>query len=209
MERIGPSNSDKLIFLGDYIDRGPDSMGVIDRLIKWKDEGLDILTLRGNHEEILLQLLTDPEEQGNWMFFGGKETLESFKIEQPYELDWKYIDWLQRLLHYTEVDSYILAHAGINFEAEKPFEDFYNMLWIRHYVPTAEQLAGRKVVHGHTPITVSELEINLRRQWPIIDLDTGCVYSGRKGMGFLSALELGTEELVSVNNQEGRVSIYP
>ena len=134
------------IFLGDYIDRGPDSKGVIDYIINLKEDDYNIRTLRGNHEDYLLRTFDNETVQKNilgisyrnklkkeWFKFGGKETLESFHVSDVHEIPAKYITWMRALEYYIELDSFILVHAGMNFGIEDPYEDKHSMLWIKEF----------------------------------------------------------------------------
>ena len=70
-----------LIFLGDYVDRGPDSAGVIERLVKLKNSDTHMITLKGNHEAAMLDFLANPEDMDHWLEWGGLETLTSYGVD--------------------------------------------------------------------------------------------------------------------------------
>ena len=208
-EQIKPSRNDTLFFLGDYIDRGPDSKGVIDYIISLKEDDYNIRTLRGNHEDYLLRTFDNETVQKNilgityqnklkkeWFKYGGKETLNSFHISDVHEMPEKYISWLRKLEYYIMLDSFILVHAGMNFGMEDPFSDRQSMLWIKDFKVDKEKTGYRKVVHGHVPVSLDFIDL-LRsgNTFDFIDLDNGIYVANKDGFGNLVALELTSMEL--------------
>src|SRR6478736_5094582 len=85
------TREDKLFLLGDYIDRGPDSKGVIDYIIQLEQKGFDVTALRGNHEEMLLKGITDSHFLEMFLKNGGDKTLEGFGVKHPKELPIEYL----------------------------------------------------------------------------------------------------------------------
>ncbi|PIQ21920.1 MAG: serine/threonine protein phosphatase, partial [Cytophagales bacterium CG18_big_fil_WC_8_21_14_2_50_42_9] len=122
--------TDELFLLGDYIDRGPDSKGVIDFIQELQKSGIQVRTLSGNHEAMMLDALEDPEYFNHWMLNGGKQTLASFGVKSIREIPQSYWLFLRQLEYYIELEDYLLVHAGFNFKAEDPFTDTHSMLWI-------------------------------------------------------------------------------
>jgi len=132
------------VYLGDYIDRGPDSKGVIDFIMQLQASGYRVTALKGNHEESCVNawkadknkkrffgIRTKPFLQKEWEQFGGKQTLASFGTDWAGEIPEKYIRWMDQLELFVETEKFIAVHAGLNFDAENPFEDTRSMLWIR------------------------------------------------------------------------------
>lgn len=205
---IKPSKHDWLYFLGDYIDRGPSSKEVIDYLMFLQKEEYNIRTLMGNHEDYLiksyeedLQLKTlfgfkqKNKKKKEWLFHGGKETMESFNITDLKNFPVEYIEWMRNLEYYIEVDNYYLVHAGFNFRREDPFEDKDSMLWIRDYEIDPKRISNKKVVHGHVPVSLEFIDLSIKnKSYKFIDLDNGVYLQGREGFGNLMALELKTLE---------------
>ncbi len=180
LQSIDLQQEDELYLLGDYIDRGPNSKGVIDHIWKLQSEDYQITCLKGNHEQMMLNALYSVEHQKHWMQHGGRQTLASFEQEHLNDIPGEYIGWLRSLPHYHEVDHYILVHAGLNFKEEQPMKDTVSMLWIRnwHEKLDKEWLDGRIIVHGHTPIlrgTMEEMLATLEQK-PVLDIDGGCVF---------------------------------
>ncbi|MGK7752878.1 MULTISPECIES: metallophosphoesterase family protein [unclassified Roseovarius] len=158
----------RIVFLGDYTDRGPDSRGVIQTLIDGIAAGRDWTALRGNHDQMFLNALEgtmEPERFQWWMQgnLGGRETLASYGIKSPaYEGDWReqvpgvHRQFLSTLPYTHETDQLFLCHAGISpgtpLERQVP-ED---LLWIRDAFLYDTRDHGKLVVHGHTPVDAPE-----------------------------------------------------
>ncbi|MGE5406503.1 MAG: metallophosphoesterase family protein, partial [Methanosarcina sp.] len=187
---------DRIIFLGDYIDRGSHSKEVIDYIISLKEKHFDIITLKGNHEAMLLDAL-ETGDSTLWFWNGGYETVKSFNIDLIYDLDKKYVSFFNNLAWYHEEGKYLFVHAGFNDTLKDPFSDRMSMIWIRKEDYKNPVLAGRVIIHGHTPITVEECRRNLLSSKKVINIDTGCVYK-EAGMRKLTAIELNSGKLFSV-----------
>ncbi|GAB4313821.1 MAG: metallophosphoesterase family protein [Bacteroidales bacterium] len=207
-EMIKPSKHDWLYFLGDYIDRGPDSKGVIDYLMELQRNDYNLRLLIGNHEDYLLKSYEDEKnlksflgiKQKNkrkkeWLFHGGKQTMESFGITDLLDFPKEYLEWMRNLEYYVELENFILVHAGLNFKAEDPFSDRESMLWIREYEIDKSFLGNKRIIHGHVPVSLEFIDMSIRhRNYRFIDLDNGCYMTKREGFGNLVALELATLE---------------
>lgn len=207
-EMVKPSKYDWLYFLGDYIDRGPGSKEVIDYLMHLQYEDYNIRTLMGNHEEYLIKSYDEEinlksflgikqsnRKKKEWLFHGGKETMESFQLDDLKEFPKKYLDWMRKLEYYIELEDYILVHAGFNFNAEKPFEDTDAMLWLRDFDIDSNQVNNKKIIHGHVPVSLEFIDLSIKnKSYKFIDLDNGCYMHEREGYGNLVALELNSLE---------------
>jgi serine/threonine protein phosphatase 1 len=189
--------SDKLYLLGDYIDRGPDSKGVLDYILQLISEKYDVTVLKGNHEEMLLRSIHDQNYLTSWLINGGDKTLDSFKINLFEEMPSMYVDFIRSMGSFKVLDSYILVHAGINFTLENPFEDLEAMLWLRTFIVDPAKSGNRTVVHGHTPISRERIEEYIRNvdKDRRINIDNGCVYKSYPHQAHLCALELNTRNL--------------
>jgi len=192
-------SDDQLFLLGDYIDRGPSSKNVIDFILELRDNGYQITTLKGNHEELMLQAQQEFEHQYIWYINGGKETLTSFGVNDLNAIPEKYWQFLHQLDYYTELEDYLLVHAGFNFSAEQPFQDYKSMLWIRDFDIDETWLKHKKIIHGHTPTALTIIEKTVTNPMSkVIDIDGGCVFKMR--LGYLTALNLDTAELHAIRN---------
>ena len=200
LDKIAFTKSDELFLLGDYVDRGPDSKGVLDRIMKFHNEGYKINCLFGNHEQEMINSRTDEEAKRHWFKWGGIQTLESFRVEHPREIPTKYVDFLLSLPRYIERDGYIFCHAGLNFEMPNPFDAEESLIWIRNWYNDINYkwLGNRIVVHGHTPTDQHDIKtmLQLIDKEQYIDIDCGC-YKSRKSaeQGYLCCFELEDREL--------------
>lgn len=205
-EEIRLQKNDKLIFVGDYIDRGPDSKGVIDIILDLYNKNYDVTCLMGNHEEMFIESDTDDEIYEHWLTnCGGKFTLQSLNITTYDELHDTYKYFFKTLLHYKTLNNkYIIVHAGLNFRNIDLFEDKYALLWERNTQINHEVLQNRKIIHGHTPQLLDKTieQLNLISEHKIINIDNGCVFKEKIGLGILTALELTEMKLHSTENVE-------
>jgi len=200
-EKIKLSKNDELFLLGDYIDRGPDSKGVLDFIIELQRDNYRVKCLRGNHEEFLLYALRDEREFYHWKTRnGGATTLRSFGVSTVQDIPVQYINFIQQLPYYFETEEYLMVHAGFNFEVDDPFEDKQAMLMIRNFKIDTDFLNGRKILHGHTPTQLSQIITNVENRDALeINLDAGCVYDSVPDMNYLVALELNKWKLYVEN----------
>ncbi|WP_187270849.1 metallophosphoesterase family protein [Neolewinella aurantiaca] len=191
LNEIQLDRNDELFLLGDYIDRGPDSQGVIDLAWELEADGYNVKSLRGNHEEMLLEAHRGERDVYDWA-----------PSRKHYD---KVIAWMDRLPFYFETPGYILVHAGLNFQRTFPFKDKNAMLYSRYFYDTIdyEWLGDRIIVHGHTPARMLEVKKDIRdmatNQYACID--AGCSQVA-EGMGYLTALNLDTKEGTFVRSQD-------
>jgi serine/threonine protein phosphatase 1 len=198
-EVIRAGKHDRIILLGDYIDRGQDSKAVLDFIMKLVSEGYDVIPLKGNHEDMMLKAAMSPMNNYNWMRNGGYETLNSFGVTSVDEIDNSYMDFVSSLPFYHMEDEFIFVHGGFNDDIPDPFEDTYSMIWARKYEYHSPVLKNKTIIHGHRPHALSELEEQLEKSPSVINIDTGCVYGKEYGLGDLTAIELRDMQLFSVS----------
>jgi serine/threonine protein phosphatase 1 len=156
-----------VVFLGDYIDRGPDSSGVLSHLIEFAKEGVcETIFLRGNHEQFLLDLVDGHNDGADWLEYGGLETLRSYGVEWPHapgarsapplapavraRLTDEHLSFLRATQRYTEIGDHLFVHAGLRPDRLLSEQSDSDMLWYRYYSDEAP-IHGKIVVHGHTP----------------------------------------------------------
>ncbi|MDD4604324.1 MAG: metallophosphoesterase family protein [Bacteroidales bacterium] len=206
---IKPMRSDELYFLGDYVDRGPDSKGVIDFIRKLEQEKYNLVALKGNHEDFMIELYDGMhhaksvwwykfgnKKYNSWAEIGGKPTLQCFDAQNITDIPTDYIEWMRHLPLYVSLDDFILVHAGLNFKNEDPFEDQRAMLWLRDYEINAEKIGKRRLIHGHVPVNMELISMLVKsRGYKFIDLDNGPYLQGKDGFGNLVALELNSMEM--------------
>jgi calcineurin-like phosphoesterase family protein len=187
-EVIRLERADELYLLGDLIDRGPDSKGVLDFILELRDQGFSIKGVKGNHEDMCLRAGEGLEFMELWIANGGLATLRSFEVEYTDEIPWRYRSLLRSLPNYILLDDFVIVHAALNFNRSDPFADTEAMLWMRECSVDTSRIGGRRLVSGHTAITREQLTASLSTDR--ILLDNGCVFTGRPGLGSLTALEL-------------------
>jgi serine/threonine protein phosphatase 1 len=195
---IDLKKSDRLILLGDYIDRGDQSREVIDLILDLIGKGFDITPLTGNHEVMLVDSYNDPGMLSLWFMNSGMTTLLSFDIEDIRELEHKYLAFFTGLDYYASAGNAVFVHAGFNDLIADPFSDRYHMIWECMASYKNPIFSGKKIIHGHRPKHVDYVRTLINARSDVIPIDTGCVYEKELGYGFLSALEVNTMELISV-----------
>jgi serine/threonine protein phosphatase 1 len=193
--KIQLDKNDKLILLGDYIDRGNKSKEVVDFIINLQENDYDIIPVIGNHEFMLLETFEDETNKLKWLQNGGDKTLKSFGISSIKDFSPKYLDFFTNLKSYFSIEDYLFVHAGFNDKIMNPFQDNYSMLWesqVEYFNPL---LAEKTIIHGHRPITLEYCEKQIIENKLVINIDTGCVYADNVGYGELTAIELTTCKL--------------
>jgi serine/threonine protein phosphatase 1 len=176
------------VTLGDYIDRGPKSRGVLDRLLSNPFPG-PYIALRGNHEALLETFLHDPSIGDQWRSLGGLETLHSFGVQAAsLKVGGNYISAAEQLLASLSAEQmkflaslrmsltvgpYFLCHAGVRPGVPLEHQRDEDLLWIRDEFLDSQTDFGKIVVHGHTPVVKPESLPNR------INIDTGAFATGR------------------------------
>jgi serine/threonine protein phosphatase 1 len=178
-----PSSRPQLVFLGDYVDRGPDSRGVLDRLLQLRTRPeFDVVALRGNHEDALLRFLDDPGYAASWIENWGEATLRAYGVD-PWggaDVRSRFLNafppahraFLESLPLTHEVGDYLFVHAGVRPGCPLDRQEARDLMWIRYDFLESDADHGRVVVHGHTPAPSAQIRSNR------IGLDTGVYYSG-------------------------------
>jgi serine/threonine protein phosphatase 1 len=176
--------NDTVVFMGDYIDRGPDSKRVVDYVLELRKKHEQVVCLKGNHEWMFLNYL-DHREEHIYLTNGGRDTLQSYGIS-PYEQDRKaklppkHLQFFETLLPCYETENYVFAHAGVRPGIPMGLQDPYDLIWIRHEFFLSDHGLKKTVVFGHTPFK-GEPFVGEK----MIGIDTGAVYGG-----MLTCLEL-------------------
>ncbi|MEI6206714.1 MAG: metallophosphoesterase [Desulfuromonadales bacterium] len=202
-KRITLTRDDVLYLLGDYIDRGPDSKGVLDTIIELQNTGYKIHPILGNHEYMLLTALY-LWGMSDWLEYGGRETLQSYAIEHAEEMPTGHIEFLQKLPDHHVADTHVLVHAGLNFSLDDPLKDTSQefKLWDRHCREAfPNKIGDRKLVVGHTIRHLDEIKRSLKKD--CVSLDNGCfIGNDSEGKGNLVAFELESGKLFIQKNIE-------
>ena len=208
-----------LLFLGDVIDRGPDSRGVLDRLCRLKAEaangcGYACHFLSGNHEAAMLDFIADPVAGAEWLSFGGAETLASYGIRASTgifdparcrslrdsldeRLPAAHRAFLQSLEPMVTLGDYLFVHAGVRPGVSLDRQKQEDLLWIREPFLSSSRFHGKVVVHGHTPVVEPQILDNR------IGVDTGAYATG-----ILSAVRLCEQDcrVLTVSGEHGSLT---
>jgi serine/threonine protein phosphatase 1 len=178
---------DLVVFLGDYIDRGPDPKGVIEKILELKElYGEKIITLKGNHEWMFERFLKGIDTD-IFLYNGGGATLRGYYKNGYLEIPEEHLKFLKELRLYYETSDYIFVHAGLRPGKSLEEQKEEDLLWIRESFYFSEYKFSKIVVFGHTPFP-APLILEDR-----IGIDTGCVYGGA-----LTAIELPSKKTYQI-----------
>jgi serine/threonine protein phosphatase 1 len=205
VDNLPLQHADRIVFLGDYIDRGPDSRGVVSYLISMaKSVDNEIVFLKGNHEDMMLAYLGFDGHYGD-MFLanGGHNTLTSYGIAAPAfspvsamaRIPADHLEFLLNLEKYHVHDSFLCVHAGVRPLRPLAAQSDLDMLWIRNEFIAGPHRLPYTVIFGHTPH--KEVLFDLPSK---IGIDTGVVYGGK-----LSCIELDEKVKFQIARGERRV----
>ncbi len=204
-DQIDLQKEDHLYILGDLIDRGPDSKGVIDYILKLQRKGYQLSCLRGNHETMMLNSFGTLSHRFMWLRNGGIQTVESFNIENLEMIPDDIITFAQDLEYYFEIDDYILVHAGLDFKgAGDPLANTTAMQWIRDWYDDIDYnwLGKRKIIHGHTPKKKDQIQMMFDTigEVGVLNIDCGAYKVHKKGKGYLCAFDMTNSKLYFQEN---------
>jgi len=200
LDQLQLHKKDQLFLLGDVINKGPASGLVIDEILRLQQLGYQIFVLRGNHEQMILDIATKESYKLTY-------ALERFKstdlLHRKNKIRAKHLHFIQSLPYYFELERHFLVHAGFNFKSPQPFQDFDSMMWTRSFQAQSAILKGKHLVHGHVPTPLPVITYATSTQQLVIPLDNGCVYwNQRENQGNLIALELNSWELKIQQNED-------
>ncbi|MCJ8192020.1 metallophosphoesterase family protein [Sphingomicrobium aestuariivivum] len=180
----GHKGKSTLVFLGDYIDRGPDSAGVIERLVGGDLPGTNAHFLLGNHEAAMLEA-AEGKALG-WLAYGGIQTMESYGVTKrdlfnvpsikkliAEHVPDAHLDFFRSLKTHKQIGDYLFVHAGIRPGVPIEKQKKRDLVWIREEFLSSKADHGVRVVHGHTVTEKPQKKKNR------IAIDTGCYASGR------------------------------
>lgn len=178
---------DKLVFLGDYIDRGSDSRLVIEFIRNLQKEYDNVVALMGNHEDMLLDYLDNDND--NWTWNGYASTMDSYRgFDKQFKKD---VQWIRSLPLYHEDEYFVYVHAGIDPKKPMKKQDRFTLLWVREPFIYGMKEYHKRVIFGHTPtITLNENYKPIQTFTNNVGIDTACVYGG-----YLTALIIEDDEI--------------
>ncbi|MBX6376247.1 MAG: serine/threonine protein phosphatase, partial [Acetobacteraceae bacterium] len=177
-----PAERTVLVHLGDYVDRGPDSAAVVERLLRGPPPlpGAEVINLVGNHEVMMLDAFdprSAPGAIGFWLDNGGAATLASYGAEVEDAASWElvpqeHLAFLRRCALSWRAGGYLFVHAGVRPGVPLDRQDPFDLVWIREPFLSFQGELDAVVVHGHTPSAMPEVLPHR------IGIDTGAVFGG-------------------------------
>jgi serine/threonine protein phosphatase 1 len=190
-QSVAPTTEDRLILLGDYIDRGPDSCGVVNRILRLSRK-YQLTALKGNHEQLMLAARTSHDKYSDWIQNGGDATLRSYAgirstLRSVPADHWHFLEG--RLVDYMETDSHIFVHANAHPNLAMVDQPDYMLRWERCDKITAHQ-SGKVIICGHTPQKTGRplnkgfavcLDTNAYAGGPLtcLDIDSGQIWQAQ------------------------------
>lgn len=191
LDAIRPTEGDTLVLLGDYIDRGPDSRGVVERLVRLESE-CHVIPILGNHDQMALDIAEgDTSLFLDWLRFGGEMTLDSYDCASPADFPASHLDFLRRCVPWHESEQNIFVHASYIRELPMEQQPAEVLRWdsLRYRLPGLH-CSGKKAVVGHTSQKTGQpLELDY-----LICIDTW-IY----GEGYLTALDVDSGKIWQVD----------
>ncbi len=193
LETVRPGRDDVLITLGDYVDRGPDSKGVLDMIIKLESQ-TQLKPILGNHEILFLDAMARRIDPEGWLRVGGKETILSYAPDHA-TLSWDnvspaHIEFLtNRCLRYYEDETHLYVHANANavYSLKDQSDDW--LFWTR-FEDAYPHVSGKQMICGHTA---------QKSGLPLVKPFAICLDTWVYGMGWLTCLDVGSGELIQTN----------
>ena len=201
LEHIDPQPEDTLVLMGDYVDRGPDSCGVLDTILELREK-TRLVPLLGNHDEMLLGALRSAQMRENWLQFGGRATLDSYGPEATTaDIPETHVELLRCCQLYHETSTHLFFHANYDPDLSPAEQPALESRWLslRDVIP-GEHASGKIAVVAHTPQPDGDI-LDLGY---LLCVDTGCCYGG-----FLTALwlERGVQWQVDQDGQLRRGNV--
>lgn len=206
----GLNQNDQVVFVGDYIDRGSDSRGVVDDLIALKSDFPNTVFLKGNHEEMLLSFIGLEGEGGEiYLENGGFQALSSYGISVEYnpfsedpvpsvnseELPAEHVEFYRNLERYVIYDRHVIVHAGLNPLRDLLFQRDEDIYWIRDDFISNIHFFDKTIIFGHTPFQDVAFDLPFK-----IAIDTGLVFGN-----MLSCLELREKRIFQVQRSRKKI----
>ena len=197
---LGPG--DTVVFVGDYVDRGPDSPGVLDRMIQLEADpgGVEYVFLRGNHDQMMLEYADGGGDTELWWINGGRTTLSAYEARGALVIPPEHVEFLRRTELAAERGGFAFVHAGLDVR-KSVAENLADLdpaiaMWTRKHLDANLAAWEMPVVCGHTPVPEP---IDAPR---LIGIDTGAVFPNRPGLGRLTAVSLPDRRFLSVETAE-------
>lgn len=207
IQKIDLRKEDHLFLLGDYINKGPDSLGVLDLIMYLQRRGFQLHPIRGNHEQIFLDFCKKKRKVKK----AKKDFDLATKVWTPALINEegnpipRYFDFINNLPYYSETADFFTVHANFSFKAKRPFRETEGMLYNLDFEVDKDWIGEKVVLHGHLPYDLEDIQVEIEQRQQIINLDNGCVTAlqpekYRPGIGNLCALNLDNYELIVQKN---------
>lgn len=205
LELVKPAKDDQLVLLGDYVDRGPDSRGVLNRILELKRSGMNLICLRGNHEVMMEASRSGSSDMKMWLGVGGLQTLGSYgtspgrsgTLADVPDEHWSFLK--QELHDYHETERHIFAHAGVHPVLELNLQVRDWLLW-EFLRDEMRHCSGKLIICGHTSQKSGEIKVIP---------GAVCIDTFAHGGGWLTCLDANTGRFWQVNfmgkPREGRI----
>jgi serine/threonine protein phosphatase 1 len=198
LDSLELKHSDRLYLLGDYVDRGSDSKGVLDTILGLLNAGFDVRPVRGNHDDMMLRTYTGVHDKFSeyWMRGWGNETLKSFGVNAIDKLSSRYTTFLDSLPYCYRDEQYFFVHAGLDMTKDDPVNETESdqMLWGEASgLKAKNNLQGFTLVTGHKVRTMTEIRKSLTTRH--YQLDNGGYCDLHESLGAIVALNFETMEL--------------
>ena len=198
LKGINPQPEDRIVLLGDYINRGPDSKGVVDQIIDLKEKCW-VDTICGNHEEMLLGAFQGGKSDHDfWCKFGGDQTLASYGVDNVKHIPREHLLFIADCVDYVETEKFIFVHAGCSSELPLDRNSVTMLRWNRLDQDAPPHISGKTVVCGHTT------QKQVFDSGHLVCIDTGCgVWPG----GRLTAIDLLSGKIWQATGKSKKATI--
>lgn len=174
-QQHGSGRPSRFVFLGDYIDRGPQSAEVVRYLIELQSRLPDrVVALKGNHEAMAIEVIDGATPEDFWLVQGGTETLMSYGVGAARNLPRSDVEWMRALLLWHDDGRRFFVHAGVDPQRPLTNQDATDLIWIREPFLSDPRDYGKLIVHGHTPCEAGTPDQRRNR----LNIDTGAVFGG-------------------------------
>lgn len=206
LEKINLQTSDKLYLLGDYIDRGKNSSGVLDKIINLQQTH-QVFPILGNHEYDMLRAEKEYDSATFYMY--AKRMAKSADLlDDNRKIQEKYKNFFYSLPFYIELEDFILVHGGIDFSQADIFANKSALLTQRDFDRNVPKNFPKTIIHGHNPKNFEVIQKKIENRSKVISLDNGCVYNkphkyyDHTKKGKLLCFNMDTYELIWQKNIE-------
>lgn len=199
LDQLDLRTGDQVWLLGDLINKGPRSKQILDLFLQAEQLPYQLNSVRGNHDQRLLDI-NKGNMPGRWSTSPQLLiTLQSFGVQSPLDIDSTYLNLLDSLPYYIELDTAVLVHAGFNYYTNTKELDKTAMLTTKQY-PDLSGLNNKRLICGHMPQSVSKVKERIAKQDQFLQIDTGCPYYLTPDMGVLTAVDIDSLQCWFQNN---------